>query len=109
MIRNPSPQETVELLNELLTIDPTCINALFTHRVRCNDKMADHPTVQVRPHAAKYTVGVLGLLNALFGTHDLPGHIEGYGAITAIMHVVDDTTQIKEFVLTLENQAESTS
>jgi hypothetical protein len=52
-------------LNSFLRIDPNAINRLFSHRVSCNWRLANHPTVQVRGNNRRYSVGVLGIINGL--------------------------------------------
>lgn len=73
-----SIQQAVELLNELLRLEPQAISDLFRHRVKfTSQELADHPTVQVGiADNAKYKgdgsdvfdLGILGLLNGIFGT-----------------------------------------
>lgn len=77
----------VDLLNEAFALDPQAMQALFAHRVPCNSALRDHPTIQVAaagealPGAATApacTVGVIGLLNGLFGVDERGwGHICG--------------------------------
>lgn len=72
-------QETVDFLNELLKIDPATITALFSLRVACNKKLANHETVQVGVISKQYyQVGMIGVLNGLFGIDD-----NGWGHIAA--------------------------
>jgi hypothetical protein len=64
-----TPQDVCDLLNELLKLDPECANALFSHRIKCNEAVANHPTIQVL-QSTPFTsarVGFLGLLNGMFG------------------------------------------
>lgn len=70
--------EIIELMNELLEIDSQAITELIQKRVVCNEKLANHPTVQVSYDKKydNYKVGLLGILNGLFGTDE-----DGYGAI----------------------------
>lgn len=69
----------IKFLNELLSIDPVTINALFSSRVSCNRKLSEHPTVQVglagKDH---FYVGMIGIVNGLFGCDD-----KGIGFICA--------------------------
>jgi hypothetical protein len=60
----------VSLLNEINEMDPSVLPALIEHRVPCNQKLADHPTVQVGKDADGYEVGILGILNGLLGTKE---------------------------------------
>lgn len=73
-------QETVDFLNGLLEIDPLAINALFSARVACNEKLANHETVQVgRVSENYYQVGMIGVLNGLFGKDE-----DGWGYVGGI-------------------------
>lgn len=62
------------------------MQALFAHRVPCNSALRDHPTIQVAadgdediPGGAQASVGVIGLLNGLFGVDERGwGHICGH-------------------------------
>jgi hypothetical protein len=73
-----TPSEAVDFLNELLALDRPVIAALIANRVPCNKALADHPTVQAGAQHGGYHVGMLGILNGLFGTYE-----DGYGPITA--------------------------
>lgn len=68
--------ETIEYLNELIEVDRVAIAALIANRVPCNEELADHPTVQVYAQHGGFLVGMLGILNGLFGIHE-----NGYGPI----------------------------
>lgn len=74
-----SVDETIDLLNEILNVDPEALNELITGRVSCNVGLADHPTVQVGLTGDGFEVGMLGFLNGLFGVNN-----KGYGAIVMI-------------------------
>lgn len=72
-------QETVDFLNELLVTDPTAISSLFSVRLACNKKLADHETVQVGALSKSFfQVGMIGILNGLFGIDKY-----GWGHISA--------------------------
>jgi hypothetical protein len=77
-------EEAIGFLNQMVLIDPDATRALVETRVPCNQAMADHPTlqVQVAPDES-FLVGVLGLLNGIFGVDD-----EGWGPIAACYEVV---------------------
>lgn len=74
---NPTLSAFLRVLNEAQAADPVALNALLNHRVECNAKLADHPTIQVRPMTFsgraivtksdldRCEVGALGLLNGL--------------------------------------------
>jgi hypothetical protein len=71
-----SAKTTVDYLNRLLEVDRNTVECLFDIRVPCNDAMRDHPTVQVitTPNGAR--VGLIGVLNGLFGVDQKDrGHI----------------------------------
>lgn len=81
-----TPEDVVNLLNEAVKLDPQAMYALVEARVPCNEALADHPTIQVsaydeqtgKPTPGQFRVGILGLLNGLFGTDSV-----GWGFITA--------------------------
>lgn len=60
--------ETIKLLNGLLALDRPAIAALVANRVPCNDALAAHESVQVQPQHGGHHVGLLGILNGLWGT-----------------------------------------
>lgn len=62
--------EVIAYLNELIDIDRVAIAALIANRVPCNEELAKHPTVQVYAQHGGYLVGMLGILNGLFGICD---------------------------------------
>lgn len=77
-----SIDKTIALLNEALKIDPVAIQTLIEYHTLCNEDLADHPTIQVSEHPFKgytYRVGMLGILNGLFGTDE-----KSWGAIAAV-------------------------
>jgi len=49
----------VGVLNEALEADPKAIQDLVNHRVKCNEKLADHPDIQVNMESE---VGLLGIV-----------------------------------------------
>jgi hypothetical protein len=90
-----SLSRALTVLNEALQADPQTISALMNHRVICNEALANHPTIQVGIYEGEYKVGLLGLLNGLFGIQE---NKTGYiGAITDAQHqvleFVDNTTR----------------
>ena len=88
----------IVFLNQLIQIDSQAVGNLVENRVLCNEKMADHPTVQVgvvkTDTGERFEVGILGVINGLFGIDE-----DGHGGITAI---VDDTDGLIKFVRTTE-------
>lgn len=77
-----SAGHAVRFLNELARLDPVAMLALVGQRVPCNQAIVDHPTVQVTDHAGHPEVGLLGVLNGLFGVFD-EGPQKGWGGIGA--------------------------
>jgi hypothetical protein len=77
--------ETIAFLNELVKLDAEALGSLVETRVPCNNALAHHATVQVNAYEGKckYKVGLLGILNGLFGTDD-----KGWGGIAASFDVV---------------------
>lgn len=70
-------QDAVELLNAMLAIDRAATESLVFGRVLCNQELADHPTVQVGLAAdGGFEVGLIGVLNGMFGTYP-----NGWGCI----------------------------
>lgn len=72
-----SVEDAINLLNELLELDAGAIGALVANRVPCNEGIADHYSVQVEQRNCGFNVGLLGIINGLFGIDD-----DGWGAIT---------------------------
>jgi len=74
---------TIAYLNVLIELDRPAIAALVANRVPCNEALAEHPTCQVGAQHGGFHVGLLGLLNGLFGTFDEGEHL-GWGPIKAV-------------------------
>lgn len=70
MKKSVSLDEAIAYLNELIEADRPAIAALIANRVPCNEALADHNTVQVQAQHGGFHVGMLGILNGLFGTVD---------------------------------------
>lgn len=91
--------QVVELLNGALLLDRTAITSLVQTRVACTKRLADHQTIQVGlapgfdadDKNLEYEVGVLGLLNGLFGIDE-----RQWGAIAAEM---DKAGHVMQFVV----------
>jgi len=82
-------------LNELVKTDAEALHKLIETRVPCNRAMADHPTIQVQAAGKdnqdvkdsteeQWTVGLLGILNGLFGAYRDGGPKDGWGQVTAV-------------------------
>ena len=73
-----SVEDAINLLNELLVLDNNAVGALVANRVPCNEGIAEHYSVQVEKRNGGFNVGLLGILNGLFG---VDGDV--WGAITS--------------------------
>jgi hypothetical protein len=92
-----TPEDAVELLNDALICDRDAISRLVQKRISCTHGLADHPTIQCREtQARRFSVGVLGIINGLFGVDS-----RGYAPITA---VYDDDGGLVEFRLTAQSE-----
>jgi hypothetical protein len=89
-----SAQDVCSLLNEFLELDPKCAQTILSHRVKCNDAVACHSTIQVQQFIDdKFPkVGIIGLINGVFGKR-----ADGRGIICAD---IDTTGKILNFKLT---------
>lgn len=74
-----SIDDAISYLNDILSIDRPAIAALIANRVPCNEQLAEHPTVQVQPQHGGFHVGLLGILNGMFGVDNL-----SHGPITVV-------------------------
>lgn len=80
----------VAVLNRALASDPEAVRALLFQRLPCNEALADDPTIQVcgvgedERHPETCAVGVLGLINGLFGTIPAGHPRAGWGPIAAV-------------------------
>lgn len=92
-------EQVVELLNQALSDDDVALTELIQTRVACNEKLSKHSSIQVGlapgcdPKDKKlfYEVGILGLLNGLFGVDE-----KEWGAIAAEM---DKAGHVHRFVV----------
>jgi hypothetical protein len=75
-------QRIVDLLNDMLRLDPKATSELFGVHVECNEALAAHPTIQVGPlkGSAVCYVGILGVLNGLVGVT-----AETWGIVAAVI------------------------
>jgi hypothetical protein len=92
-----TPQDAVDYLNDLLEKDYEAVEKLIFNRVQCNEALANHPTCQVMADQHdKYEVGLLGVLNGLFGVDQ-----DDNGCL--VMLVDAQSQRIVNFVLMDEN------
>ncbi len=76
-----SINDMLELLNDMVITDRVAIEQLIESKVSCNEQLANHNTIQVLCKRAEdvpdtYRVGMLGILNGLFGISET-----GFGII----------------------------
>jgi hypothetical protein len=108
-----TPQEVVDFLNSLLEIDRDAITKVVITKQSCSEAMANHPTVQcgavknlVGPNQipsgfSDFTVGMVGILNGLFGSFD-DGPKKGWGCVA---YDLDENKSITKFFI-IENKTE---
>ena len=91
MIRDVTPKQAVEFLNEMVELDHSAMMGLINARVPAGKGLVDHLTVQVgmRNPDNQATLGLLGLLNGMFGVFD-DGPKKGFGPITMRCELDDD-------------------
>jgi hypothetical protein len=70
--------DAIEALNSMLEADPAAMLALVGSRVPCNEALAEHPTCQVSDEDGALSVGLLGVLNGIYGKDSA-----GWGYIVA--------------------------
>ena len=87
-----SVDQVIDYLNELLQIDRCAMGALVSNRVPCNEAMADHESVQVLGVNGGHIVGMLGIINGMFGVDG-----NGYGQIIYESDVNGARTNIVRF------------
>lgn len=85
-----TPDDAIALLNDAYASDPGAMARLVEARVPCNEELADHPTVQVGHRNNSYTVGLMGIINGLFGVD-----VRGNGIIAASY---DDNSNLTGFI-----------
>ena len=83
-----SPDRAIEVLNEIVKLDPKAAHDLVEYRVPCNMALGDHPSVQVVQGDEGLAVGLLGVLNGIFGTDE-----NGWGTLCAVFE--DDGTLVR--------------
>ena len=84
----------IALLNEALSLDSEAVTALVNSRVRCNEGLACHPTIQVGTRDdGSNTVGLVGVLNGLCGVD-----ADGWGPIA--VSIEEDTGRVLGFLRT---------
>lgn len=62
-------RDVMDLLNDGLRLDQQAMQGLIDTRVPCNQALANHPTIRVRPG---HSVGLLGIINGILGKIEQP-------------------------------------
>ena len=57
----------VKYLNALLVLDQKAMTELFQQRVQCNEDLSNHSTIQVLNKEGKNYIGLMGIINGIFG------------------------------------------
>lgn len=99
--RSVTVDEVIAILNSALESDREAIQTLVQSRVRCNKTLADHPEIQVGAMDCGHEVGILGILNGLFGVDE-----NGWGFICAIYDAPDG--KLTHFARTSESMIAKT-
>ncbi|MDD4402022.1 MAG: hypothetical protein PHI24_09135 [Desulfitobacteriaceae bacterium] len=73
--------DVIALLNEAIALDPDAMHSLVSARVTCNDALARHSTIQVALEDREFKVGIIGILNGIFGKNE-----RGLGPVAGIFN-----------------------
>ena len=99
---------TIELLNEMLRLDPEATHKLFNTYVQVNEAILEHPTIRcgcpigmseqeyLELKERRRMVSILGVLNGIHGVYDEEPR-KGHGPISACY---DDAKRLVGFKLT---------
>ena len=79
MMNEDAINQAIDVLNRAVEADAVAMEKLCSSRTPCNQALADDPTIQVGTWEGETTVGMIGVLNGLFGINE-----HGWGAIGAI-------------------------
>lgn len=86
-----SIDDVIKVLNDALDHDRVAMQSLIESRVQCSDSFIEHPSIQVgHNHEGHVEIGMLGIINGLFGTDDM-----GSGPVGAYY---DGSGQLRSFV-----------
>jgi hypothetical protein len=77
LMKEAMAKQAVEVLNELLKLDPDCTKKLLATYFFTNEAVAAHPTIQVMNIEKRPAVGLLGIINGVIGVQpdDQTGYI----------------------------------
>ena len=62
--------DVIAYLNSLVETDSLAIRAMLCMRIPCNEALADDPTCIVDQWEQGFTVGLMGLINGMFGLNE---------------------------------------
>lgn len=96
-VKSISVEHAVEVLNDALRCDQEVVQKLIETRLPCNEKLAEHPTIQVSGIEGTAKVGLLGIINGVFGICN-----DGKGYIIAIYDESERLIGFKKSDLELE-------
>jgi hypothetical protein len=86
-------ERVTSLMNELLELDPSAVRELIDSRVGCDDRIANHPHVQVMSDEGGCRLGVMGILNGLIGSDGkrfVSANFDNDGNLIGFSHTVMD-------------------
>ena len=90
---NDQITKAIDVLNDALSRDPEAMTRLVNLRVPCRKELGSHPAIRIQRLGDEHRVGVLGLINGIFG--DWPsGAIGAEGPLDESGHFI----RIKRFV-----------
>jgi len=85
--------KAIDVLNDALSRDPEAMTRLVNLRVPCRKELGQHSTIRIQRLGDEHRVGILGLINGIFG--DWPsGVIGAEGPLDDAGHFI----RIKRFV-----------
>ena len=79
-----TPQDIIDVLNEMLKLDPVATRSLIATRTSCNEKLADHPSIQVASsHDRQWNmnIGLIGIINGFFKNNNPIGYVIDYNGV----------------------------
>jgi len=84
MLQDPlSINKAIDVLNRFTAADPVAMRLLIETRIQCSEELAKDPTCQVASGKTGPMVGLLGILNGLFGSYEDGDH-RGWGPLSAV-------------------------
>jgi len=87
-----SIDETIEYLDSLFVADPRAMRAMLRTLTVCNNALAEHPTAQAWTWGEDASIGLMGIINGMFGVDG-----DGRGAIA---YCLDEAGELVGFMRT---------